>query len=64
METISEHNEENLPLTDQEIFTQIWTSPRRLFKFINDWIFRSMLTLSVSFIHRIVPVKVKCAFPL
>lgn len=27
---------ENERLTDQEIFTTIWTSPRRVFKFIND----------------------------
>jgi hypothetical protein len=33
---LDEHLEENIQLTDQDIFTRIWTSPRMVFKFIND----------------------------
>jgi hypothetical protein len=33
---LDEHPEENIQLTDQDIFTRIWTSPRMVFKFIND----------------------------
>lgn len=37
MENILDEKEpEAIQLTDQEIFTTIWTSPRQVFKFIND----------------------------
>lgn len=36
MENILDNIEENPRFTDKEIFTKIWTSPRRIFKFIND----------------------------
>ena len=36
MENILEVPVENINLTDKELFTQIWTSPRKVFKYIND----------------------------
>ena len=36
MEDILDHTNENLKLTDKDIFTKIWTSPRLVFKYIND----------------------------
>jgi hypothetical protein len=33
---LDEKQPENLPLTDEAIFATIWTSPRRVFRFIND----------------------------
>lgn len=37
MENILDEKEpEAIHLTEQEIFTTIWTSPRKVFKFIND----------------------------
>ena len=35
-ESIFESLDENVHLTDKEVFTQIWTSPRKVFKFIID----------------------------
>lgn len=36
MENILDSNDENLNLTYKDIFTKIWTSPRLVFKYIND----------------------------
>lgn len=36
MKNSLDQDEENLNLTDKEIFTQIWISPRLIFKYIND----------------------------
>lgn len=36
MENILDCNDENLNLTYKDIFTKIWTSPRLVFKYIND----------------------------
>ncbi|MBK9256880.1 MAG: YIP1 family protein [Saprospiraceae bacterium] len=36
MDEISDINSENLNLTDKDLFTKIWTSPRQVFKYIND----------------------------
>ena len=50
MDDISEENkQEEIWLTDTDIFTQIWLSPRRVFKFINDHRYDSLTTLLVIF---------------
>lgn len=36
MEDILDNNNESLKLTDKELFTKYWTSPRQFFKYIND----------------------------
>ena len=36
MENILDKNNENLSLTDKDLFTKIWTSPRKVFRYIND----------------------------
>jgi hypothetical protein len=36
MEDIIGIPNENLKLTDEDLFTKIWTSPRQVFKYIND----------------------------
>lgn len=36
MENILDENQERNNLTDRDIFTEIWTSPRQVFKYIND----------------------------
>ena len=36
MEETTKCNQENIQLSDKEIFTKIWASPRLVFKFIND----------------------------
>ena len=36
MEDILDNNNENLNLTDKDLFTKIWTSPRQVFRYIND----------------------------
>ena len=36
MEEVLEDKSEIDQLSDKEIFTKIWTSPRQVFKFIND----------------------------
>ncbi|MEO5999900.1 MAG: Yip1 family protein [Chitinophagaceae bacterium] len=36
MEDLLETNPKDVPLSDIDIFTKIWTSPRPVFKFIND----------------------------
>lgn len=36
MQEIIENNNENLNFTDKDIFRKIWTSPRKVFKYINE----------------------------
>lgn len=36
MENILDENQERNNLTDRDVFTEIWTSPRQVFKYIND----------------------------
>lgn len=36
MADILDHNDEQLPLKTEDLFTEIWFSPRRVFKHIND----------------------------
>lgn len=36
MENILDKNDKNSNLTDKDLFTKIWTSPRQVFKYIND----------------------------
>ena len=36
MEDILDNNNESLNLTDKYLFTKIWTTPRQVFKYIND----------------------------
>ncbi|MDO5664314.1 MAG: Yip1 family protein [Bacteroidia bacterium] len=36
MENLLDKNDESSSLTDKDLFTKIWTSPRQVFKYIND----------------------------
>lgn len=45
MEDVLENNPEVDQLSDKDIFTKIWTSPRQVFKFINDNSYNKYVTL-------------------
>ena len=45
MEELLDELEEDIVLTDKEIFTSIWFEPRRVFKFINDNKYEKYVTI-------------------